>query len=389
MKSIPDFNPIDCAADWSTFFCSSNPFNDSLLSELTPFQKITLIRILRQDGLILAAETFVQEILGPKFVEQGHFDLYKCFEDSTNLTPLLFIMTSEVDDPIGKILQIASAAKFDPENIHIYSISDSDISDSMKMIEDHLKTPHWIVIENIHGSKVGLNAVATLVEQLTPESAHPEFRLWISTRPNEQFPQSLLQRSVKILDFPKDGLKGLVKRGLKSDFPRKTRIIDASPQKALLQKCIPALCLFHGVVQKRSKFKPRGWTFDYEFNDLDLQLSFTVLHDILNCPCEESQLENVIYTIGESIYGGWLSDEVDRDILRELVREFLNPEDIQSNHSKLIIDRLSRHTDTNVLGLNPSLVVIVNDNLVERNVAKLFRIQDRKDLIQVRILDKN
>lgn len=372
----------------TSFFESSNPFNDPTLERFSAFQRLIVIRILRQDQLIYAIEAFVHEVLGAKFIEQGHFDLYKCFEDSTNLTPLLFVMTTEMDDPIEKIFQIANAFKFDPEKVSIHSISDAGAEGIIKVIEANLKTAHWIVIENIHASWAGFNAVATFVEQMTPESAHPDFRLWISAPTNTlpiNIAKSLLQRSMKMIDTPKDGLRGLVRKGLKSEFPSKTRLIEASPQKLLLQNFIPALCLFHGVVQKRHKFSPRGWSFDYDFNESDLQLSFNVLNDILNTPKNEHQLENAIYSIGKSIYGGLIADPMDRKVLQELVEEFLNPETLESSKTKGIIDGLSRHTDTNVLGIHPSLVLDVNYKKMEENVQKILNIQDRKDLVEVRV----
>lgn len=325
----------------------------------------------------MSLETFVQEILGPKFVEQGHFDLIKCFEDSTNLSPLLFIMPTEMDNPQARIFQLANAIKFNLERVFVHSMSDSGAQDLIKVIEANLKKPHWIVIENVHGSVSGMIALATFMEQLTGDNVHLDFRLWLSTRELEGFSKSLLQKSVKMMDASKDGLRGLVKRALTSEFPCKTRLIESSPQKDLFQSFIPALCLFHGVLENRHKFDPRGWTF----NESDLQLSFHVLYDILNQPPGESQLENGIYLISKSIYGGQLSNPVDTQTLEELVKEFLDLTTIQSNRIKGLIDGLSRHMNLEVLGLDSKLVKQVNFFQMERNLAKLLSVQDRKDLL--------
>lgn len=378
---------LDLNADWSSFFNTPTPYADPSLATFSAFERLMIIRILRQDRLQSAVVAFVQEILGLKFIEGGHFDLIKCFEDSTNLTPLLFIMTTETDNPVARILQLANAIKFDHEKVFIHSISDSGAQDLIKFIEKNLKLPHWIVIENIHGSLAGLKALATFMEQFTADNANPDFRLWISTRPLDGFSKSLLQRSVKMIDAHKDGLRGLVKRALTSEFPCKTKLIEASPQKALLQSFIPALCLFHGVVQKRHKFNPRGWTLEYEFNESDLQLSFNVLYDTLNVPPNESQVESVIYLIGKAIYGGQMCDPIDGKILGELVREFLDIQTIESKKTKGIIDGLSMQTDANILGLHRELAVDVNYKQMDGNLKKLLNIQDRKDLVQVEALD--
>lgn len=383
IKDEPGFPELDINSYWINFFDTYDPYTDSKLNDFDAFQKLTIIRILRQDRLQSAIEGFVQEILGIKFIEQGHFDLIKCFEDSTNTSPLLFIMDTEMDNPVARILQLANAIKYDPEKVFIHSISDSGANDLIKLIEKNLKLPHWIVIENIHGSVSGLNALATFMEQFTADNVNPDFRLWITTRPIEGFSKSLLQKCVKMIDSHKDGLRGLVKRGLNSEFPCKLKLIEGSPQKALFQSFIPALCLFHGVVQKRHKFKPRGWTFSYEFNESDLQLSFLVLFDILNAPPNESQLKSAIYLIGKSIYGGQMCDPMDGKILEELVNEFLNVEAIESKKIKGIIDGLGRHMDAENLGLHSDLAIEVNCKQMDDNMKKLLKIQDRKDLVQV------
>lgn len=377
MKNIEGLPQIDLSYDWSKFSEATNPFSDPALTNYSAFQKLILIRVLRQDGLQMSLETFVQEILGPKFVEQGHFDLIKCFEDSTNLSPLLFIMPTEMDNPQARIFQLANAIKFNLERVFVHSMSDSGAQDLIKVIEANLKKPHWIVIENVHGSVSGMIALATFMEQLTGDNVHLDFRLWLSTRELEGFSKSLLQKSVKMMDASKDGLRGLVKRALTSEFPCKTRLIESSPQKDLFQSFIPALCLFHGVLENRHKFDPRGWTF----NESDLQLSFHVLYDILNKPPGESQLENGIYLIGKSIYGGQLSNPVDTQTLEELVKEFLDLPTIQSNRIKGLIDGLSRHMNLEVLGLDSKLVKQVNFFQMEMNLAKLLSVQDRKDLL--------
>lgn len=187
-----------------------------------------------------------------------------------------------------------------------------------------------------------------------------------------------------MIDTPKDGVKGLVKKAMASEFPSRTRLIEAHPQKAIVQGFIPSLCLLHGVLQERHKFKPVGWAFDYEFNESDLQLSFQILYDLLNGPETESQMEIIIYLIGQGIYGGHqASDGMDYKILEQLVAEFLNPANILDGGKRLkaLIDGLSRHTDPNILGIHPNINQKVNFRRMEENVGKMLKIQDRKDLV--------
>lgn len=52
-----------------------------------------IIRILRIDKLIPAITDFIVEKMGKKFIEPPPFDLAKIYLDSTNISPLIFILS--------------------------------------------------------------------------------------------------------------------------------------------------------------------------------------------------------------------------------------------------------------------------------------------------------
>lgn len=58
------------------------------------------------DKVLAAVENWIVEKLGKDFIMPPIFDLSKCFKDSTNLTPLIFLL-SPGSDPVTDFLKFA------------------------------------------------------------------------------------------------------------------------------------------------------------------------------------------------------------------------------------------------------------------------------------------
>ena len=71
-----------CLQDpWKAIFDSASPAEQPLPEpweqNLTPVQKLLVLRVLRPDKLVLAVQRFVLQEMGSKFVEAPPFDLDK------------------------------------------------------------------------------------------------------------------------------------------------------------------------------------------------------------------------------------------------------------------------------------------------------------------------
>ena len=60
---------------------------------LTEFQRLILIKVLKPMSLTASVRVFVEEQMGPKFVNFGAADLNEIFEKSDAKTPLIFILS--------------------------------------------------------------------------------------------------------------------------------------------------------------------------------------------------------------------------------------------------------------------------------------------------------
>ena len=61
---------------------------------------------------------------------------------------------------------------------------------------------NWVFLANCHLSLSWMPQLDKLVEQLQVEEPHPEFRLWLSSSPNPDFPISILQTGIKMTTEP-------------------------------------------------------------------------------------------------------------------------------------------------------------------------------------------
>ena len=74
----------------------------------TDFQKMLILRSIRLDKLVPTIAQFVAMDLGQKYIEPPPFDLEGTFKDSTNTSPLVFILSPGVD-PMLSLLKFAES----------------------------------------------------------------------------------------------------------------------------------------------------------------------------------------------------------------------------------------------------------------------------------------
>jgi dynein heavy chain len=80
------------------------------VEKLNGFEKLLLLRVLRPDKLTTAIQQFVVQEMGQAYVEPPPFDLEKCYQDSTAMTPLIFVL-SPGSDPMSVLLKFADGLK--------------------------------------------------------------------------------------------------------------------------------------------------------------------------------------------------------------------------------------------------------------------------------------
>jgi dynein heavy chain len=74
---------------------------------MNEFQKLLFVRSLRLDRLSFAISNFIANKLSTRFIEPPVLDVRNAFEDSSNKTPLIFLLSPGVD-PTNMLLGLAA-----------------------------------------------------------------------------------------------------------------------------------------------------------------------------------------------------------------------------------------------------------------------------------------
>ena len=93
-----------------------------------------------------------------------------------------------------------------------------------------------------------------------------------------KFPLSILQKSLKVVTEPPDGLGA----NIRQNFSKLTdEIFEECPKEEFKSLCY-VLSFFHATIQERKKYGKIGWNVTYDFNDSDFRISFRLIMLYLN-----------------------------------------------------------------------------------------------------------
>lgn len=192
---------------------------------------------------------------------------------------------------------------------------------ALQYLETAVARGQWLMLQNCHLLVKWLRDLEKQLEKLT--KPHPDFRLWLTTEPTPSFPIGILQRSLKVVTEPPNGLK----LNLRGTYLR----IPATALAECPHPAFPALVFvlgfFHAVVQERRKYGKIGWNIGYDFNESDHRVCMQILNTYLTKASEQGESKipwnSLKYLIGEVMYGGRAIDDFDRRVLKTYMDEYM------------------------------------------------------------------
>ncbi|WIA36351.1 hypothetical protein OEZ86_007670 [Tetradesmus obliquus] len=311
--------------EWRVLYDSAAPQSEPLPGDwqgrLDAFQRLLLLRAMRQDKLTPAIMAYVAEVMGGRFVEPQPFALEPSFADSSAATPLIFVL-SPGSDPMAALLKFA-----DDRGVRVESVSlgQGQGPVATKLIEEGSTAGFWVVLQNCHLAKSFMTTLELLCESLLAEGrCHSSFRLWLTSYPSPEFPISVLENSIKMTNEPPKGLRAGLLRTYASDPFCSSDFLEGCVHDAPFRRLLLGLAFFHSVLQERRKFGPIGFNIPYEFNENDLRISCRQLRMFLD-EYPDIPYDTLAYTAGECNYGGKVTDGHDRHTLMTLLSTYYSP----------------------------------------------------------------
>ncbi|VDK35198.1 unnamed protein product [Taenia asiatica] len=280
---------------------------------LSLFQKIILIRALREEEFVTAVTAFVRIQLGHQFVETPSIDLPLVYADMDATTPLVFVLSAG-SDPMAQLQRFARQMEYS-ERIHSVSLGQGQGPTAEKLLAKAAESGDW----NCHLAASWMVRMEEIIKERSEASGttDPNYRLFLSSMPTKAFPITVLQNSVKVTNEPPKGIRANLRRAL-NDLSHE--FFEESVLGADWRRVVYGMCLFHAVILERKKFGPLGWNIPYEFNDSDRECALLNLNLFSN---EHGfAWDALTYITAEITYGGRVTDAWDQRCLSVILSRF-------------------------------------------------------------------
>ncbi|XP_078523750.1 dynein axonemal heavy chain 10 isoform X2 [Lissotriton helveticus] len=310
--------------EWKAWYdldtLEQSPFPLGFSDKVTPFQKLLLLRCFRVDRVYRAVTDYVTITMGEKYVQPPVISFEAIFEQSIPTSPIVFIL-SPGSDPASDLMKLADRSDFGGNRLKFLAMGQGQEKVALQLLETAVTRGQWLMLQNCHLLVKWLKDLEKAVERIV--KPHPDFRLWLTTDPIKGFPIGILQKSLKVVTEPPNGLK----LNMRATYFKITRdSLDACKHPAF-KSLVYVLAFFHAVVQERRKFGKIGWNVSYDFNESDFQVCMEILNTYLTKAYTQHDPRmpwgSLKYLIGEVMYGGRAIDSFDRRILSTYMEEYL------------------------------------------------------------------
>jgi len=227
-------------------FDSQEPHTEPLPGEwntkLNSLQKMLVLKSIRPDKIVAALQNYISEQIGKQYIEPPPFKLGACFKDSTNVTPLIFVLSSG-SDPVASFMKLCQDNDM-MNRFDTISLGQGQAKKAEAKLENGRNKGWWILLQNCHLCVSWLPKLEAIVEQLV-ETNHIDYRIWMTSMPTPAFPVSVLQNSVKMTMEPPSGLKANI---LQTYENFENSMLNDSRKPDQFKKILFAFAFFHAIV---------------------------------------------------------------------------------------------------------------------------------------------
>jgi len=336
LEKIPVFSGIVSSLqlnslEWSKWYMHPQPETQALPSEWESkcddtIKRLAVIRSLRPDRVTFAVKDVIKKYWPGYKDALGKPVSLREVMDRTKITkPLLCILGSGVD-PVESIIVLAKEKIKDKPLLKV-SLGQDDSAIIAKGLDEGIKKDTWVYFANCHyaidiiqdlGEQIAYRVVKK--DKVERKDEPKNFRVILSSHSHPKFPISLLRGCEKITIEPLTGIKANMCR-LYQGLTNVTGPGSAT-EKENFSRSVFAICFYHCVLLERRRFRNLGWNRVYNFNESDIFACVTLFEKMMKGSAMDFSIIHEL--IAEAIYGGRITDENDRDLLRVYTREFFS-----------------------------------------------------------------
>lgn len=120
------------------------PLPSAFDERLTSFQKLMLLKVVREEKLIFGIKEFVKSELGDKFIESPPFDLLGAYSDSMSTSPIIFVLSPGAD-PIIYLQNLAKQKNMEGK-LKILSLGQGQGRIAERMISEGQMQGNWVCL---------------------------------------------------------------------------------------------------------------------------------------------------------------------------------------------------------------------------------------------------
>merc|ERR1719440_1856415 len=349
------------SSEWQKWYDKETPETEPMPNNYTEkldiFKQVLVIKCLRPDRMINATKTFIALKLNEYYVQPPSLVYEKVFQQSNEKMPIVFILSPGAD-PLSDVAKMGEEKGFSGPKFKFVSLGQGMGIVAQQSIETGYQRGHWVILQNCHLLTSWLKTLEKILEQMS--KPHKEFRLWLTTMPTAAFPMGILQRSLKVVTEPPEG----VRLNMKQTYTKITDAdLDSCDHKGY-RSLTYVIAFFHAIVQDRRKFGRIGWNVAYDFNESDFKVSLKLLALYMQKCHDQNEVtpwETLRYLIGEAMYGGRVTDSYDRRVLvtylEEYMGDFLYDENVKFYFSRAAYD-YDLNPEGNVASYNAQIVAL-------------------------------
>uniref|UniRef100_A0A182M2Z6 Dynein heavy chain tail domain-containing protein n=1 Tax=Anopheles culicifacies TaxID=139723 RepID=A0A182M2Z6_9DIPT len=299
LDRLPGFHGImesfaELPDEWKQWYLSSlpevSPLPGNWEINLKKFQKYLIVRSLRLDRIENCMSDFTRDTLGLKYVNVPVGSLEDAFQESTSQSLILLLLRGN-SNPLAKLERLAgkahgSSTEAGKKCFQTLAITEDRMEAFIGLLQRSILNESWLYISDCHLSETFLKQLPHVVAFLKRNNLNSKFRLWLSSKPHETLPLSVLQNCIKLAYEDPKGIKHHMgnlydeigeARFKKSTAAMKQSSTNAATTEAPYKRLLFTMAFLHGLLLERNNFQQLGWIESYQFVNNDFCLAESLL----------------------------------------------------------------------------------------------------------------